>query len=55
MVELIDRQKAIQKLELIRDARKKSCSRQAMVEAAAMDYAIQVLKKLPADEIRPGN
>lgn len=53
MAELIDKQKAIQKLEQIRDSRKKSCSRQAIMEAAAMNYAIEILKRMPADEIRP--
>lgn len=52
MAELIDKQKAIQKLEQIRDSRKKSCSRQAIMEAAAMNYAIEILRKIQPDEIR---
>lgn len=53
MAEYINRDEAIRKLEKIRDSRKKSCSRQAMVEADAMNYAIEILKRMPADEIRP--
>lgn len=52
MAEYIDREKAIRKLEQIRDKRKKSCSRQAIMEAAAMDYAIEILRKIPADEVQ---
>ena len=40
------RERAIKVLEKIRDKRKGSCSRQAMIEAAAMQYAIEVVKKV---------
>ena len=43
------RERAIKVLEKIRDKRKGSCSRQAMLEAAAMQYAIEVLKKVPRE------
>lgn len=46
-MELIDRQKTIEKLEEIRDKRKGSCSRQAMLEAAAMQYAIEIVRRMP--------
>lgn len=46
-MELIYREKAIEKLEEIRDKRKGSCSRQAMLEAAAMQYAIEVIRRIP--------
>ena len=46
-MELIDRQKTIEKLEEIRDKRRGSCSRQAMLEAAAMQYAIEVVRRMP--------
>ena len=44
------RERAIKVLEKIRDKRKGSCSRQAMIEAAAMQYAIEVVKKVPNAE-----
>ena len=46
-MELIDREKTIEKLEEIRDKRKGSCSRQAMLEAAAMQYAIEIVRRMP--------
>lgn len=46
-MELIDKQKTIEKLEEIRDKRKGSCSRQAMLEAAAMQYAIEIVRRMP--------
>lgn len=46
-MELIYREQAIEKLEEIRDKRKGSCSRQAMLEAAAMQYAIEVVRRIP--------
>ena len=46
-MELIDREKTIEKLEEIRDKRKGSCSRQAMLEAAAMQYAIEIVRRIP--------
>ena len=46
-MELIDREKTIEKLEEIRDKRKGSCSRQVMLEAAAMQYAIEIVRRMP--------
>lgn len=46
-MELIDRQKTIEKLEEIRDKRKGSCSTRAMLEAAAMQYAIEIVRRIP--------
>ena len=51
-MELIDRAKVIEKLAKIRDSRRKSCSRQAMTEASAMEYAIEIVKKIPAEAER---
>ncbi len=48
MADLIKREEAIRILEKIRDKRKGSCSRQAMVEASAMQYAIEVIRKIPS-------
>ena len=43
------RERAIKALTKIRDKRKGSCSRQALLEATAMQYAIEVLKKVPRE------
>lgn len=43
------RERAIKVLAQIRDKRKGSCSRQAMLEASAMQYAIEVLRKVPRE------
>lgn len=50
MADLVDRNRVIEILEQMRDRRKGSCSRQAMIEAAAMQYAIEVVKKVPNAE-----
>lgn len=50
MADLVDRNRVIEILEQMRDRRKGSCSRQAMIEATAMQYAIEVVKKVPNAE-----
>ena len=49
MADLVDRNRVIEILEQMRDRRKGSCSRQAMIEAAAIQYAIEVVKKVPRE------
>ena len=49
MADLVDRNRVIEILEQMRDRRKGSCSRQAMIEATAMQYAIEVVKKVPRE------
>ena len=50
MADLVDRHRVIEILEQMRDRRKGSCSRQALIEATAMQYAIEVVKKVPNAE-----
>lgn len=51
MKDLIDRQKAIAKLEQIKAKKEKcNCSRQTLREAQAIGYAIAVLKQIPNEK-----
>lgn len=51
IMDLIDRQKAIDTLMAIKKEKEKSnCSKQRMREATAIGYAIAIIKKLPKVE-----
>ena len=51
MADLIDRDKAIDTLEKIRaEHAKRTCSRSSLLQAQAIGYAIEVLKRIPAGD-----
>lgn len=51
MVDLIDRQEAIAKLEQIQaEHARRQCSRESLRQADALGYAIAVLKRIPKYE-----
>lgn len=51
MVDLIDRQEAIAKLEQIQaEHARRQCSRESLRQADALSYAIAVLKRIPKYE-----
>lgn len=50
-MELIDRQKAIETIQKMKEEReKRTCQRVNIIQAQALGYVIEVLKKLPAYE-----
>ncbi len=44
---LVDRDKAIEKLNELKAKREKSCSMSSVYEVNALNYAIEIIKKLP--------
>jgi len=49
MKKLVDRDKAIEKLNELKAKREKSCSMSSVYEVNALNYAIEIIKKLPVE------
>lgn len=55
MADLIDREKALEKLNAIKATKEaRTCSTASMREAVAIGYAIEVLKRLPSEGNQSG-
>lgn len=51
MADLINRDKAIQILQRIQEQHaKRTCQRSALLQATAIGYAIEVIRKLPSEQ-----
>ena len=54
MAEYIDKKKAIETLEKIRNSRQTSCRQSAVYEATGLNYAIEVIKRISGIDIKEG-
>lgn len=52
-MEYIDRDEAIRILTEIMEKRKKACGRAPIYEATGINYAIAIIRQLPAADVKP--